>query len=281
MNNMNRIHVPKKRTVIGIILAVLIVIIMILCVKIVPAGSTGVVMTLGKVSDGVMNEGLNFKLPFVQTVAVINNKIQVVEVEAASVSKDLQIVSSKIAVNYRVKLDSAANIYKNIGRDYESVVLLPAVQESIKSATSGYTAEEMITLRAKVGEQMKETLEAKVSEYGIIIEKFNIINFDFSAEFNNAIEAKQVAEQNLIKTKTEQEQEILIAQAAAKKQIIAAEAEAESIGKKAEAQAEANRKIAQSLNDTIVEYEKIQKWDGKLPQATGGGAIFDFRGEGK
>ena len=259
------------------IIAVLLLITVFSSIAVVPAGSTGVVTTFGKVSDTVMQEGLNFKVPFVQNVAIISNKIQKQEVEAAAVSKDLQTVSSNIAVNYRVGLQSSANIYKNIGSDYETIVLLPAVQESMKSVSAKYTAEELITKRAQVGEEIKKTLEEKVNEYGIMIEKFNIVNFDFSQEFNQAIEAKQVAEQNLIKTKTEQEQAIVVAEAEAKKKVIAAQAEADAISKKAKAQADANKLLNASLNDTIVEYEKVQKWNGELPKATGSNSIIDMR----
>lgn len=257
--------------------AVLVVIVLIASsIVIVPAGSTGVVVTLGKVSEGVLSEGLHFKIPFVQTVEKMTNKIQKEEVEAAAVSKDLQSVNSVIAVNFRIGPNDNAKIYKNIGRDYQSVVLLPAVQESIKSVSAKYTAEELITMRAQVGEETKQSLEEKVSDYGIIIDKFNIIDFDFSAEFNNAIEAKQVAEQNLLKTQTEQEQAIVIAEADAKQKVIAAQAEAEAIAAKAEAQADANKLLTQSLSELIVEYEKIQKWDGKLPTVTGGAALVDI-----
>ncbi len=266
-----------RNSILGGCIGVLALLLIFSSVAIVPAGSTGVVLTFGKVGKGVLPEGLNWKIPFVQRVAVVNNKIQMQEVEADAVSKDLQTVNSTIAVNYRVGTDASARLYQNIGRDYETIVLLPAVQESMKSVSAKYTAEELITKRAQVGEEIKEVLSGKVSEYGIVVEKFNIVNFDFSAEFNEAIEAKQVAEQNLLKTKTEQEQALVIAEAEAKKQVIAAEAEAEAIQKKADAQAEANRKLAQSLTSNVVEYEKVQKWDGKLPQATGSGAIFDFR----
>lgn len=258
-------------------LAVAAVVLIASSVVIIPAGSTGVVMTLGKVSDNVLQEGFHLKVPFAQKVEVVSNKIQKQEVEAAAVSRDLQSVSSNIAVNFRVGLDASAQIYKNIGRDYQAVVLLPAVQESMKSVTAKYTAEELITKRSEVGDEIKLTLEDKVSEYGIIIEKFNIVDFDFSAEFNAAIEAKQVAEQTLIKTRTEQEQAIVIAEADAKQKLIAAEAEAQAILQKAEAQAEANQMLADSLSDVLVDYEKIQKWNGELPLATGGTAIIDTR----
>lgn len=267
----------SKKGWISVGVAALLIVVLASSIKVIPAGSTGVVMTMGKVSDNVMQEGLNFKLPFIQNVAVISNKIQKQEIEAAAVSKDLQTVSSNIAVNYRVGLDSSANIYKNIGKDYETIVLLPAVQESMKSVSAKFTAEELITKRAQVGDEIKATLEEKVNGYGIVIEKFNIVNFDFSAEFNQAIEAKQVAEQNLIKTKTEQEQAIVIANAEAEKKVIAAQAEANAISTKAQAQAEANRLLSQSLTNTIVEYEKVQKWNGELPKATGSSPIIDMR----
>ena len=269
----------NKKLILGIVIALAIVVVLVASVRIIPTGNTGVVLTLGKASDNVMKEGLNFTIPFVQTVAVINNKIQVVEVNAPAVSKDLQTVNSVIAVNFRVGLESGAKVYKNIGKDYKDVLLLPAIQECIKSVTAKYTAEELITMRAQVGIEIKETLETKVNTHGIIIEEFNIVNFEFSEEFNAAIEAKQVAEQNLIKTETEQKQAIVVAESEAKRKVIAADAEAEATLKKAQAQAEANKLLSQSLTDTIVEYQMIQKWNGELPMATGGTGIFDFRNE--
>lgn len=265
----------------GILIAVIVLFALIVVFSaftVVPAGSTGVVVTLGKVSETPLQEGLHLKIPLIQTVEIISNKIQKIEVDAPAVSKDLQSISSSIAVNFRVGNKSSAYIYKNIGRDYQSVVLLPAVQESMKSVTAKYTAEELITERAQVGQEVQEALSNKVSDYGVVIEKFNIVNFEFSAEFDKAIEAKQVAEQNLIKTKTEQEQAIVIAEAEAKKKLIEAEAEAEAILKKAQAQAEANRKIAASLSEEMIEYAKVEKWNGELPVATGGNTFMDISG---
>lgn len=260
--------------IIGLAVAVVAALVLVASAGVVvPAGSSGVVLTLGKVSPQAMSEGFHLKVPFLQHVEIITNKIQKQEVETEAVSKDLQIISSRIAVNFRISPASSASVYQNIGRNYEDVVLLPAMQESMKSVSSKYTAEELITKRENVGQEIKSTLEGKVSEYGIIIEKFNIVNFDFSKEFNDAIEAKQVAEQNLLKTKTEQEQALVIAQTEAKKKVLEAEAKAAAIQKEAEAKAEANRKLAQSLNNTVVEYEKIQKWDGKLPAVTGSTAL--------
>ena len=222
------ISTRKTGKIVGICAAaVAAIIVVVSSVSIVPAGCTGVVTTFGKVSDTALNEGLHLKVPFAQRVTTVSNKIQVYQADADAVSK---------------------------------------VQECMKSVCAKYTAEQLITDRAQVGEEIKAQLVSKVDEYGIEIEKFNIVNFDFSSEFNEAIEAKQVAEQNLLKTKTEQEQAIVVAEAEAKKKVIAADAEATSIKTKAEAQAEANKTISESLSNELIKYQTIDKWDGVLPK---------------
>lgn len=236
---------------------------------IVPAGNTGVVLTLGKVSETSYQEGFHLKIPFIQQVEDMSNKIQVYETPASAVSKDLQTVSSKIAVNYRLLSDKTASMYKDVGIDYQTVLIAPVVQECMKSATAKYTAEQLITERAAVGDEVKASLDTKLNDYGIYIEKFNIVNFDFTEEYNNAIEAKQVAEQNLLKTKTEQEQAIVIANAEADKKVIAAEAQAKATLTEAQAQADANKLLEESLSDKVIAYEQIQKWNGILPKVTG------------
>ena len=236
---------------------------------IVPAGNTGVVLTLGKVSASTLSEGFHLKAPFVQSVADMSNKIQVYQTPASAVSKDLQTVSSTIAVNYRLVSDKSPDMYKNVGVDYQTVLITPVVQECMKSATAKYNAEQLITERAAVSDEVKTALDNKLNSYGIYIEKFNIVNFDFSNEFNNAIEAKQVAEQNLIKTKTEQEQAIVIAEANAKQKVISANAEAEAILAQAQAQADANKLLEESLSGKVIAYEQIQKWNGVMPRVTG------------
>ncbi len=264
-----------KKIVILAACAFVVILLLCSCFTVVPTGSSGVVMTLGKVSDTPLSEGLHFKAPLIQQVVIVSNKIQVQEVNADSVSKDLQAVQSVIAVNFKVANNYSCSIYQNIGPNYQEIVFLPAVQESVKSVSAKYTAEQLITMRPQVGEEIKQTLEEKVAEYGIIVEKFNIVDFEFSAEFNSAIEAKQVAEQNLIKTKTEQEEQLVIARTEAEKKKLTAEAEAEAIRIKSEAQAKANETINASLTPSLIEYEKVEKWDGELPLATGGTAILD------
>ncbi len=225
-------------------------------VTIVPAGHTGVIVTMGKVSDRVLSEGMHLKVPFAQQIVMMNNKIQKTEIDSNGVSKDLQTVSSGVAINYHINKDDSAKIYQSIGEGYADTVLQPAIQESMKAITAQYTAEELITKRSAVGEEIGATLAEKVQEYGILIDKFNIINFDFSEEFNAAIEQKQVAEQNKLRAETEKEQKVIEAQADAEQKVIAA---------KAEAEAEANEKINASLNENVLKYQQIEKWNGEYP----------------
>lgn len=237
---------------------------------IVPAGHTGVILTLGKVANSSFSEGFHLRVPFIQQVEKMSNKIQVYESPASAVSKDLQTVSSSIAVNYRLVSDKSADMYQNVGTDYQTVLITPVVQECMKSVTAKYTAEQLITERTAVGDEIKSALDAKLNIYGIYIEKFNIVNFDFSAEFNTAIEAKQVAEQNLLKTETEQEQAITVAKAQAEQKVIAAKANADAILAEANAQAEANKLLEASLSDKVIAYEQIDKWDGVMPKVVSG-----------
>lgn len=244
---------------------------------IVPAGNTGVVLTLGEVSSTPLSEGFHLKAPFVQTVEKMSNKIQVFEAKATAVSRDLQTVNSDIAVNYRLVSDKSPDMYKNVGVEYSTILVSPVVQECMKSATAKYNAEQLITEREAVSTEVKSALDEKLNGYGIYIEKFNIVNFDFTEEFNNAIEAKQVAEQNLLKTKTEQEQAKVVAKTEAEKKVIAANAEAEAILAQAQAQSDANKLLEASLSDKVIAYEQIQKWDGVMPKVTGkdGGLLID------
>ena len=244
------------------VVAVLLGIAILASIKIVPAGCTGVVTTFGEVSDTSLTEGLHFVIPFAQKVEIISNKIQIYEATADAVSNDMQAVNTKIAVNYRIRSEASASIYRDIGVDYKDVILMPTVQEGMKSVCAKYNAEQLITKRASVADEIKTELEAKVAGYGIEIEKFNIVNFDFSKEFNEAIEAKQVAEQNYLKTKTEQNQAIVVAEAEAKKKVIAAEADAKAIKARADAQADANKTIAASLSPTLIQYQTIERWNG-------------------
>jgi len=239
------------------------------CFTTVPAGHTGVVLTFGRVGDTVLQEGLHFKIPFMQNVVIIDNRIVKLDVATEACSKDLQTISSTVAVNYHIAKDKGADMYKNVGLSFEEVLIAPTVNEVLKAVTAKYTAVELVSSRSEVSVLLDEGLNDKLNSYGIYIDELNVIDWDFSAEYISAIEAKQVAEQNLIKTRTEQEQALVIANTEAEKRVIAAQAEADEIKLLAEANAESNEILTKSLSDLLIEYQTLQKWDGKLPLVTG------------
>ena len=256
------------------IIAVLVIIAS--CFTVVPAGHTGVVVNMGRVSESVLQEGFHFKAPFVQEIVQIDNRIVKLEVATDAFSKDLQTVSTVLAVNYRIAKNMSYSIYKEVGSGFEEVLVMPAVNEVLKAVVAKYTASDLVASRSEVSVMLDEELNSKLNSRGIFIEDLNIIDWDFSAEYIAAVEAKQVAEQNLIKTRTEQEEQIVIANAEAEKKriaaqadsdsaIIAAKAEAERIRIEAEATAEANRIITESLNESVLKYKTIEKWDGRMP----------------
>ncbi len=253
----------------AIVLVVLIAVLIGSSVVVIDAGHTGVVLTFGKASPVVLQEGIHLKVPFAQKIVTINNRIVKTEVTTEAFSKDLQTVSTVIAVNYHINKDSSSDIYKEVGLGYDDVLVVPAINEVLKAVTANYTAQELVGSRGDVSILLEEGLNTKLNPYGLYVNGLNIINWDFSEEYISAVEAKQVAEQNLIKTKTEQEQALVVANTDAEKQVIAAQAEADKIKLLAEANAESNRIITESLNDLLIRYETVQNWDGALPKVTG------------
>lgn len=251
----------KVKIIVGVCVALLLIVaISIASITIVPAGHKGVTLNMGAVTGAVMNEGINFKIPFVQNAEIIDVRVKKYESkDNSSASKDLQTIKSSIAVNYRVNQDHVADLYQKIGMSYESTVINPAISECIKSVTSRYTAEELITKRTEVSEEMKNFLQKKLSEKYILVDSFNIINFDFTDAFNTAIEEKQIAEQNALKAKYDLER---------------IKTEAEQAVTKAKGEAEAMKLKNEQISQNIIYLEFIDKWDGKMPTYYGSDNLF-------
>lgn len=251
----------KVKIIVGFCVALLLIVaISIASITIVPAGHKGVTLNMGAVTGAVMNEGINFKIPFVQNAEIIDVRVKKYESkDNSSASKDLQTIKSSIAVNYRVNQDHVADLYQKIGMSYESTVINPAISECIKSVTSRYTAEELITKRTEVSEEMKKFLQKKLSEKYILVDSFNIINFDFTDAFNTAIEEKQIAEQNALKAKYDLER---------------IKTEAEQAVTKAKGEAEAMKLKNEQISQNIIYLEFIDKWDGKMPTYYGSDNLF-------
>ena len=258
--------VNPKKIIIPVVAVLAVLIVALNSFVVVEAGHTGVVVTLGAVNEGVLQEGMHLKAPFVQDVVKIDNRIRKLEVTTEAFSKDLQSVDTVLAINYRVDTSKSYSIYKNIGADYENVLVVPAVNEVLKAITATYTAEESVTNRALISEGLIVGLNEKLNDIGLYVTDVNIIDFDFSDAFINAIEEKQVAQQQLLKAETEKQTKITNAQA-----------DAEAVKIKANAEAEANETISKSLSNQVIENKKIEKWNGELPRVQGGsGTIVDI-----
>ncbi len=264
----------NKKIIVTVIVILLAIVVIANCVTIVQPGHTGVVVTLGKVNETVLQEGLHFKIPFVQNVVMIDNRITKLEVDTEAFSSDLQTVDTRLAINYRVDTSKSYSIYKNIGAGYEAVLVEPAVNEVLKAIVAQYSAEESVTNRTLISTGLVEGLNEKLNDIGLYVTDVNIINFEFSEAYITAIEEKQVAQQELLKAETEKQTKITNAEAEAEAMKVKAEGEAEALKITASAEAEANATIAESLTEELIRYQKVDRWNGELPKVTGGSGTF-------
>ncbi|EMT50987.1 hypothetical protein I532_20316 [Brevibacillus borstelensis AK1] len=259
-----KLGAPK--TIVTIIVALIIGFLIFQSVTIIQAGHRGVVLQLGAVQPQVFDEGLHFRIPFIQTVIPMEVRVQKSETSQTSASRDLQTVATTIAVNHHLDGNNVNRLYQEVGMDYAARIVDPAIAEALKAVTAQYTAEELISKRSEVSAKVKEVLKEKLASYYIVLDEINIREFKFSEEFDRAIEAKQVAEQQALKSKLDLER-------------IKIEKEQEIT--KAQAQAEALRLQKQEVTPELIQLrqieaqlEAIRRWDGKLPNVTGGAAPF-------
>jgi regulator of protease activity HflC (stomatin/prohibitin superfamily) len=223
-------------------------------------GERGVLLRFGAVTGNVKNEGLYFKLPFIDHVEILDIKTKKSEVDADASTKDLQMVTSKVALNYHINPSGIAQFFQKFGNNFEPNVLDPGLQEILKAVTARYTAEEVITKREQVREDTNVLLKERFLPQGMVIDGLNIVNFHFSKVFNDAIEAKVTAEQNALAAKNKLEQVKFEAQ----QMVEAANGKAKAI--QVEASAIAN-------NPLVLQLRALEKWNGILPQYVGSGSI--------
>ena len=229
------------------------------------AGERGIVLNFGAVQYKVLDEGLHFRVPLMQEIIRVDVKVQKAETAAAAASADLQDVSSTVAINYHIITDKANIVYQSIGIHFKERIIDPAVLEVVKAVTAKYTAEELITKRPAVSDAMKLSLTERLLEHNIAVDAFSIVGFSFSKIFMEAIESKQTAEQLALKAKRDLDR----IKIEAEQTITAAKAEAESL-----------RLQRANISADLIELRKIEanlkaidKWNGILPQVTGGGAV--------
>lgn len=232
------------------------------------------IQTMGALDDKPRTEGLNVKVPLFQKVICMNIQTQKYQVEASASSNDMQDVKTEVAVNYFVAHDSVSTLYRNIGTNYENVIIQPAIQEVVKASTAQFTAEELITKRPEAKKMIDEAVHARLAVYGLTVQDVSITNFAFSEAFNAAIEAKVVAQQQALqaqnqleKVKFEQQQKVITAEAEKTARITQAEGLKQATILEAEAQAQKILLIQQQLSQSkdYIELQRVQQWDGKLP----------------
>ena len=235
---------------------------------IVDAGHVGVVTRFGAVTGTIFEQGLNYKIPFAESVWIADVRTQKEQVDAAAASRDLQEVKSTIALNYHLNAKQAAAVYQQIGPQYKTRIVDPAIQEAFKFTTAQFTAEELITQREIVKQRAREFLRERLGAFNVLVDELNIVSFEFAKSFNDAIEAKQVAAQRVQQSLNEQQR----AKVEADTKVITAQGDASAVLTRAKAAAEAQSLQQKTLSDIYVQFLAVDKWDGKMPQVTGGGA---------
>ena len=233
---------------------------------IVGPGQRGILMRLGAVQKGVLSEGFHFKMPFIDNVVKMNVQVQKNEAKADAASKDLQIISTVIATNYHLMPETVDEVYQKIGLAFEDKLIQPAVQEVIKAVCAKYTAEELIARRGEVKSAIRTELADRLAVFNIKVIEVSVADFNFSNTFNDAIEAKQVAEQKVAQAKNELDR-IKIEN---EQKISKAKAEAEGLKIQRQEITESLLKLREIENQR----KAIEKWDGKLPGVTGGAMPF-------
>lgn len=232
---------------------------------IVPAGTRGVMTTFGKISPEAYSEGIHLRIPLVQTMNLIDVRIQKGEGSGEAASKDLQSIRTSVAVNYHIRPEATVSVFRDFGKEIEYRLVLPAVQEAVKAATAQYTAEELITRRPEVRGKIRDYLNERIGRFGVVVDEFSITDFKFSKSFDEAVEAKITAEQNKLKA----ERDLQRIEVEAQQKIASAKAEAEALRLQRMEITPDLLKLRQTENDK----RAIEKWDGRLPQTVLGGAV--------
>lgn len=251
------------------------------CINIIPTGYTGIKTSFGKVSQKELTTGIHFSVPFVQNVSEINNKQQDVTIADkiwVEASDKTPVYAENVTVTYNISVEKSVWLYSNV-TNMDDIINNGIVASAVKSAMAELGPED-VTNRGKVEplaqQKLAEAINAKYGEDAVTVHQVIISNMDFEDAYNDAIQQKSIAQQTAARQKIENETAIAKAEADKTVAIKNAEAKAEKMKIEAEAQADANKKVAESISDELIDYQKIEKWDGRLPTVTGGNAIVSL-----
>lgn len=270
------------RVVVPVIIGfIMLIVVLAASVKIVEAGHRGVLLNFGAVdTSAALKEGIHFVVPFRDNIVQLEVRTQKTVENAASASRDLQDVSTQVALNYHVDPNTAQVLYQQLGFDYANRVIAPAIQESVKQVTARFNAENLITNRETVKGEIENQIKQRLAAYNIDVETISITEFQFSEQFRRAVESKVEAEQRALQAtndlrRIEIEAQQAKARAVGEQQANIAQAEGvrQANVLKAQGESEAIKIIDVQLreNPRYLEWLKTQRWDGVLPLVTGGG----------
>ena len=238
---------------------------------IVPAGSRGVVLWWGSVEHRIMNEGLNFKVPLAETVMKVDVRVQphpFREIDASS--KEYQIVKMTGMMNFHIDPAFVNDLYQKVGLDFAEKVIDPAFNDFVKEVVPIYPIGEILPKREEIRQTAMKKLGNNLARYHIVVDDIYFGNIRFSPEYEKAIEAKQVAQQQV----ETQKQVLAQREIEAHQKVATAKGDAEAILVVAQEQAKANEVLAHSLTPILVSYKSIERWNGVLPQVAGGAIPF-------
>ncbi|BAS17586.1 mitochondrial prohibitin complex protein 1 [Arthrobacter sp. Hiyo8] len=231
---------------VGIVL--LVILFLIFCFRIVGVGDIAIITTFGNVTSQT-GSGVLIKAPWpIQSLTKMNVQVQKEQQDASAASNDLQTVTTTVALNYHLTPNTAGTVFRTVGVDYKTRIIDPLLQETIKATVSQFNAEELISKRPVVEASALKAISSKLGERGITVDNISIVNFNFSTAFDQAIEAKQVAQQNAQKAQYELQS--------------------------AETQAKAQEVQATTLTPDYLRLQAINKWDGHMPQYVGADGVF-------
>ncbi len=259
---------PKPRTI-GIIVIFFILLTFFWgAFVIVPAGHRGVVLWWGSVENRVMGEGFNLKVPFAERVIKVDVRVQphpFKEIDAAS--KEYQMVKLTGMMNFHIDPSYVNDLYQKVGLDFANKVIDPAFNDFVKEVIPFYQITEVLPKREEIRKRAMTKLGDNLARYHIIVDDIYFANIRFSPGYENAVEAKQIAQQQV-----ETQRQILAQrEIEAQQKVATAKGEAESILVVAQGQAKANDALSRSISPILVHYKSIEKWNGILPQVSGGG----------
>jgi regulator of protease activity HflC (stomatin/prohibitin superfamily) len=258
---------PKPQTILILIVLLILFIVSWGSFALVPAGHRGVVLWWGSVEKRIMGEGLNFKVPIAERVIKVDVKVQphpFKEIDASS--KEYQIVKMTGMMNFHIDPFFVNDLYQKVGLDFADKVIDPAFNDFVKEVVPTYPIGEILPKREEIRQRAMKKLGDNLSRYHIIVDDIYFANIRFSPEYEGAIEAKQVAQQQV----ETQKQVLAQREIEAQQKVATAKGEAESILVVAQGQAKANDALSRSISPILVQYKGIEKWNGILPQVSGG-----------